>query len=86
MSLLLHSSLFFKTEMRKKLAEQHRKAAYEALHGRPPPPPPPPANNSTAAARAAASADSGGRNVIRDRMEFNEYKCHSCFLFVASVR
>ena len=70
--------------MRKKLAEQHRKAAYEALHGRPPPPP---ANNSTAAASAAAAgADSGGRNVIRDRMEFNEYKCHSCFLFVASVR
>ena len=40
--------LFFKSEMRKKLAEQHRKAAYEALHGQPPPT----ANDSGATAAA----------------------------------
>ena len=60
--------------MRKKLAEQHRKAAYEALHGQPPPPAssqPPTSNHSRV-----------DRNVIRDKMEFNEYKCHSCFYFV----
>ena len=49
--------LFFKSEMRKKLAEQHRKAAYEALHGQPPPT----ANDSGATAAAAQRRHRDGR-------------------------
>ena len=67
--------------MRRKLAEQHRKAAYEALHGQPPPPPPPPPPPSAAAGGGCncAPADNG-RNVTRDETEFNEYKCRSLLL------
>ena len=51
--------------MRKKLAEQHRKAAYEALHGQPPPTQA--ANNSTVDRNVMVGSNN------RDKMEFNEY-------------
>ena len=51
--------------MRKKLAEQHRRAAYEALHGQPPPAQAP--NNSTVDRNVMVGSNN------RDKMEFNEY-------------
>ena len=72
-----------KTEMRKRLAEQHRKAAYEALHGQPPPPP---SSAAGGGCNSAAVDSGGGRNVTRDETDFNEYKCRSCCYSRARVK
>ena len=63
--------------MRKKFAEQHRKAAYEALHGQPPPAQA--ANNSTVDRNVMVGSNN------RDKMD-SMNTCRNCFLFVALVR